>query len=71
MIFGNIVYDKQGSSDASVNIVLNDIHVDIMDYIKPASCNEAQVRAMQRIWTTLIFSSEACGPNSSGRTRSM
>lgn len=48
VIFGNIVYDKQGSSDASVNIVLNDVHVDIMDYIKPAYCNEAQFRSM---WT--------------------
>ena len=43
MIFGNVVYEKQGASDSSVNIVLNDIHVDIMDYIKPAYCNEAQV----------------------------
>lgn len=47
-MFGNIVYDKQGASDASVNIVLNDVHVDIMDYIKPAYCNEAQFRSM---WT--------------------
>jgi coatomer subunit beta len=39
------VYDKHGSSDPSVNIVLNDVHVDIMDYIKPAYVNEAQVRA--------------------------
>lgn len=43
VIFGNVVYEKQGASDSSVNIVLNDIHVDIMDYIKPAYCNEAQV----------------------------
>ncbi|KAL7425059.1 coatomer subunit beta [Cryptotrichosporon argae] len=48
VIFGNIVYDKQGAADASVNIVLNDVHVDIMDYIKPAYCNEAQFRSM---WT--------------------
>ena len=25
-------------------VVLNDIHIDIMDYIKPSYCNEAQVR---------------------------
>lgn len=43
VIFGNIMYEKQGGSDNSVNIVLNDIHVDIMDYIKPAYCNEGQV----------------------------
>jgi hypothetical protein len=24
-------------------VVLNDIHIDIMDYIKPAHCTEAQV----------------------------
>jgi hypothetical protein len=24
-------------------VILNDIHIDIMDYIKPAYCNEAQV----------------------------
>jgi coatomer subunit beta len=24
-------------------VILNDIHIDIMDYIKPAHCNEAQV----------------------------
>lgn len=26
--------------------MLSDIHVDIMDYIKPAYCNEAQFRSM-------------------------
>ena len=25
-------------------VILNDIHIDIMDYIKPAHCTEAQVR---------------------------
>ena len=24
-------------------VILNDIHIDIMDYIKPAYCTEAQV----------------------------
>lgn len=24
-------------------VILSDIHIDIMDYIKPAYCNEAQV----------------------------
>lgn len=43
VIFGNVVYDKPGGADTSVNIVLNDVHVDIMDYIKPAYVNEAQV----------------------------
>ncbi|KAI5450154.1 coatomer subunit beta [Naganishia albida] len=48
VIFGNVVYDKPGGADTSVNIVLNDVHVDIMDYIKPAYVNEAQFRSM---WT--------------------
>ncbi|KAJ9095248.1 hypothetical protein QFC21_005614 [Naganishia friedmannii] len=48
VIFGNVVYDRPGGSDTSANIVLNDVHVDIMDYIKPAYVNEAQFRSM---WT--------------------
>eukprot|EP00057_Strongylocentrotus_purpuratus_P026891 XP_011681365.1 PREDICTED: coatomer subunit beta [Strongylocentrotus purpuratus] len=46
IIFGNIVYDVSGSqSDRSV-VVLNDIHIDIMDYIVPASCTDAEFRTM-------------------------
>lgn len=46
IIFGNIVYDVSGaSSDRSV-VVLNDIHIDIMDYIIPASCTDAEFRSM-------------------------
>ncbi len=48
VIFGNVVYEKHGGGDQSANIVLNDVHVDIMDYIKPAYVNEAQFRSM---WT--------------------
>ena len=33
------------SSDRNV-VVLNDIHIDIMDYIVPASCNETEFRQM-------------------------
>jgi len=47
VIFGNVVYD--GSSAVENNVViLNDVHVDIMDYIQPATCTETQFRAM---WT--------------------
>lgn len=46
VIFGSIVYDINATD--SRNVILNDIHVDIMDYIKPAYCNEAQFRSM---WT--------------------
>jgi coatomer subunit beta len=42
VIFGNIVYDGPGTADTHV-VVLNDIHIDIMDYINPATCDEQQV----------------------------
>lgn len=47
VIFGNIFYDGAATSDGHC-VVLNDIHIDILDYIKPAFCNEAQFRSM---WT--------------------
>ncbi|WWD20258.1 hypothetical protein CI109_104734 [Kwoniella shandongensis] len=48
VIFGAITYQKQGASDSDVTIVMSDIHVDIMSFIKPNYVNEAQFRAM---WT--------------------
>ncbi|KOX71096.1 Coatomer subunit beta [Melipona quadrifasciata] len=46
IIFGNIVYDVSGAgSDRSV-VVLNDIHIDIMDYIVPATCTDLEFRQM-------------------------
>ncbi|TPX35212.1 hypothetical protein SmJEL517_g02342 [Synchytrium microbalum] len=47
VIFGNIVYDGSSSQDTNC-VILNDIHIDIMDYINPATCTETQFRAM---WT--------------------
>jgi coatomer subunit beta len=47
VIFGNIVYDGPGALDTSC-VILNDIHIDIMDYIKPAYCSETKFRSM---WT--------------------
>lgn len=43
IIFGNIVYDT--SITANV-VVLNTIHIDIMDYILPATCTDAEFRQM-------------------------
>jgi len=43
VIFGTIAYDKQGASDASVNIVMNDLHIEILDFIRPNYLTEAQV----------------------------
>ncbi|KAK6460060.1 adaptin N terminal region-domain-containing protein [Scheffersomyces coipomensis] len=45
VIFGNLVYDGQHSDDSTI-VILNDVHVDIMDYIKPATCSESQFRKM-------------------------
>ena len=46
IIFGNIVYDcGNAASDRNV-VVLNDVHIDIMDYIVPASCTESEFRNM-------------------------
>ncbi|TPX37843.1 hypothetical protein SeMB42_g06849 [Synchytrium endobioticum] len=47
VIFGNIVYDGSSSQDTNC-VILNDIHIDIMEYIKPATCTETQFRSM---WT--------------------
>lgn len=41
VIFGSILWDAPDLSEQAV--ILSDIHVDIMDYIKPAYCTEAQV----------------------------
>ncbi|EKM61471.1 uncharacterized protein PHACADRAFT_248107 [Phanerochaete carnosa HHB-10118-sp] len=46
VIFGSILWEGPGMSEQCV--ILNDIHIDIMDYIKPAYCTEAQFRSM---WT--------------------
>ncbi|KAI9775652.1 MAG: coatomer subunit beta [Geoglossum umbratile] len=47
VIFGNVVYDGPSSTETNV-VILNDVHVDIMDYIQPAQCTETQFRTM---WT--------------------
>uniref|UniRef100_A0A8D8W0Y9 Coatomer subunit beta n=1 Tax=Cacopsylla melanoneura TaxID=428564 RepID=A0A8D8W0Y9_9HEMI len=46
IIFGNIVYDVSGTASDRNIVVLNDIHIDIMDYIVPASCNDSEFRQM-------------------------
>ncbi|RDL42241.1 Coatomer subunit beta [Venustampulla echinocandica] len=47
VIFGNVVYDGASSTENNV-VILNDVHVDIMDYIHPAVCTETEFRTM---WT--------------------
>lgn len=46
IIFGNIVYDISGAASDRNCVVLNDIHIDIMDYISPAYCSEVDFRSM-------------------------
>ena len=50
IIFGNIVYDCSGAASDRNVVVLNDIHIDIMDYIVPASCTEPEFRQMWAIF---------------------
>jgi coatomer subunit beta len=47
VIFGHVVYEGTSALDIQY-VTLNDIHVDIMDYIKPGECGETQFRSM---WT--------------------
>lgn len=47
IIFGNIVYDVTGAASDRNVVVLNDIHIDIMDYIVPASCSDSE---FMRMW---------------------
>lgn len=52
-------------------VILHDIHVDIMDYIKPAYCNEAQVwstKGSLSSYADVQHSLEACGQSLNGRT---
>lgn len=46
IIFGNIVYDVKGAASDRNIIVLDDIHIDIMDYIVPANCSDSEFRQM-------------------------
>ncbi|TYZ61801.1 hypothetical protein PybrP1_004799 [[Pythium] brassicae (nom. inval.)] len=44
-IFGTIVYDSSSGAEKTY-VNLNDIHLDIMDYIQPATCSDSEFRAM-------------------------
>lgn len=46
IIFGNIVYDVAGSGSSTGCVILNDIHVDVMDYIQPGEVSDADFRSM-------------------------
>jgi coatomer subunit beta len=44
-IFGTIVYNDMATQEQKL-INLNDIHMDIMDYIRPATCSDEMFRSM-------------------------
>mmetsp|Transcript_14772 Transcript_14772/g.45107 ORF Transcript_14772/g.45107 Transcript_14772/m.45107 type:complete len:384 (-) Transcript_14772:434-1585(-) len=47
IVFGSIVFDATGPANQERTcIVLHDIHIDIMDYISPASCSDLAFRGM-------------------------
>ncbi|OWM69521.1 coatomer subunit beta-1-like [Punica granatum] len=46
VIFGNIVYETSSNVLERTVVVLNDIHIDIMDYISPATCADVAFRTM-------------------------
>ncbi|OAY68008.1 Coatomer subunit beta-1 [Ananas comosus] len=48
VIFGNIVYETSNVLERTV-VVLNDIHIDIMDYISPGNCADVAFRSMWAI----------------------
>ena len=50
VIFGSILWEAPDLSEQAV--ILSDIHVDIMDYIKPAYCTEAQACLSAAIYST-------------------
>lgn len=49
VIFGNIVYDNASGADNTI-IVLSTIHIDIIDYIVPATCSDALFRSMWSVF---------------------
>ena len=47
VFYGNLVYDIAGSTASDKHcVVLNNIRVDVVDYIKPATCNDTNFRTM-------------------------
>ena len=54
-----LVYDVSGAASDRNCVVLSDIHIDIMDYIQPASCTEAEFRQM---WAEFEWENKVCGP---------
>jgi coatomer subunit beta len=56
VIFGSIVYETGGTAESHV-VVLNDIHIDIMDYISPAPCADV---AFRNFWAEFEWENKVC-----------
>lgn len=52
------VYDVSGAASDRNCVVLSDIHIDIMDYIQPASCTDAEFRQM---WAEFEWENKVSG----------
>lgn len=46
IIFSTITYDVRGATSDRNAVYLADIHIDIMDYLSPASCTDQEFRTM-------------------------
>lgn len=46
VIFSTIAYDVRGSTSDRNCVYLQDIHIDIMDYIVPGECTDTEFRQM-------------------------
>ncbi|KAK7203016.1 adaptin N terminal region-domain-containing protein [Myxozyma melibiosi] len=66
VIFGNIVYDGSSSTETNI-VILNDVHVDIMDYIHPGMVTETQFRTM---WTEFEWENKV-NINNAGKNQSL
>ena len=43
------MYDVAGTASDRTVVILNDVHIDIMDYIAPATCTDAEFRIMWQV----------------------
>lgn len=53
----SIVYDIVGSTSDRNCVVLNNIHIDVMDYIQPATCTNSEFRKM---WAEFEWENKVC-----------
>lgn len=65
MIFGNIVYGSTDGQNQTI-VVLNSIHMDIIDYIRPATCTAPQFRSM---WAEFEWENKVAVNTDIGSTR--